>query len=65
MPRNVLLTVAEVADRLKLKPETVRVLLRRGDLVGTRVGPQGPNRKPPWRVTERSLDNYLLANQAA
>ena len=48
-----LLTVEEVAQRLKLNPSTIRRLLREGVLRGSKVG------KRQWRVQSRDLEAYL------
>ncbi|MEA2574560.1 MAG: Helix-turn-helix domain [Chloroflexia bacterium] len=48
-----ILTVEEVAQRLKLNPFTIRRLLREGVLHGMKVG------KRQWRVQLRDLEAYL------
>lgn len=45
-------TVEEVADLLKIKPETVRVMLRDNELNGFKAG-------KAWRVTEEDLKKYI------
>lgn len=45
-------TVEEVADLLKLKPETVRVMLRDNEINGFKAG-------KAWRVTEDDLKKYI------
>jgi excisionase family DNA binding protein len=50
-----LLTVAEVAERLRTHPETVRRWMRDGRLRGIRLG--GP--KLGWRVAEAELERFL------
>ena len=45
-------TVEEVADLLKIKPETVRVMLRDNELNGFKAG-------NAWRVTEDDLKKYI------
>jgi excisionase family DNA binding protein len=50
-----LLTVAEVAGRLRTHPETVRRWMREGKLRGVRLG--GP--KLGWRVAEAELERFL------
>lgn len=47
------LTVEEVAERLKLNPFTIRRLLREGVLHGSKVG------KRQWRIQLRDLEAYL------
>ena len=51
------LTVKQTADLLQVHPDTVRLLLRQGDLVGFRVGHQ-------FRVDSSKLDSYLAAHMA-
>lgn len=53
MPEE-LLTVQEVAGRLKVNPETVRRMLRRGELSGKQLG-----HRLGWRITERDVDHWL------
>ena len=45
-------TVEEVADLLKIKPETVRIMLRDNELNGFKAG-------KAWRVTEYDLKKYI------
>ena len=45
-------TVEEVADLLKIKPETVRIMLRDNELNGFKAG-------KAWRVTEGDLKKYI------
>lgn len=45
-------TVEEVADLLKLKTETVRVMLRDNEINGFKAG-------KAWRVTEDDLKKYI------
>lgn len=45
-------TVEEVADLLKIKPETVRVMLRDKEINGFKAG-------KAWRVTEDDLKKYI------
>ncbi len=49
------LTVQEVADRLKVHPETIRVWLRDGTLKGT----QPINRRVGWRVQASEVERVL------
>ena len=48
------LTVPEVADVLRVHPETVREWLRSGRLDGVRIG-----RRSGWRISESQLDTFL------
>ena len=45
-------TVEEVADLLKIKPTTVRAMLRDSELNGFKAG-------KAWRVTEDDLKKYI------
>ena len=45
-------TVEEVADLLKIQPETVRIMLRDNELNGFKAG-------KAWRVTEDDLKKYI------
>ena len=45
-------TVEEVADLLKIKPETVRIMLRDNELNGFKAG-------KAWRVTEDDLKKCI------
>ena len=45
-------TVEEVAELLKIKPETVRIMLRDNELNGFKAG-------KAWRVTEDDLKKYI------
>ncbi len=49
-----LLTVEDVAKRLRMGPETVRRYLRSGELKGIRFG-----YKAGWRVTEEDLAAFI------
>jgi excisionase family DNA binding protein len=55
MSEQRLLTVREVAERLRSSPETVRRWLRQGKLRGFRLG----GTKLGYRVTESELDRFL------
>jgi len=52
------LTVQDVADRIKLHPETVRRMLKRGDLPGRFLG-----RRPGWRISEADLEVFMRQNR--
>lgn len=47
-----LLTVEEVATRLRYKPATIQGWLRRGQLRGTKVGKE-------WRIAAQDLEAWL------
>ena len=49
------LTVSEAAERLKLRPEALRCLLRLGRLQGTRLG----GTKMGWRIPESESARVL------
>ncbi len=48
------LTVAEVAERLRVYPGTVKRWLRDGKLVGVQLGDRAG-----WRITEEDLEAFL------
>jgi len=52
-----LLTVAEVAERVRVSEWTVREWLRRGRLRGTRPG----GTRLGWRIPEQELERFLAA----
>ena len=56
-----LLTVPEVAQRVRVSPATVRDWLRQGKLKGTRPG----GTKVGWRVAEAEIDRFLAAGMPA
>ena len=51
---NTLMTVDEVAEFLRLKPETIRSMARRGDLPGIKLG-------RVWRFRRTSISQILEA----
>jgi excisionase family DNA binding protein len=59
MSEQRLLTVREVAERLRSSPETVRRWLRQGKLRGFRLG----GTKLGYRVTESELDQIPVPTQ--
>ncbi|MDI3330663.1 MAG: helix-turn-helix domain-containing protein [Micrococcus sp.] len=52
-----LLTVRDVADRLRLSEYTVRQKLNARQIRGVQDGPRSP-----WRVTESALEHYIRKN---
>jgi excisionase family DNA binding protein len=52
-----LLTPGEVAQRLRVTPEQVRCLIRRGQLAAVNVG-TGPKR-PLYRITPEAVEEFL------
>ena len=51
------LDVREVAKKIGLHPETVRRMLRRGELPGRLLSKQGG-----WRVNEADLERFMRGN---
>lgn len=58
-----LLTVPETAERLRSHPETVRQMLRRGDLVGIKFS--SSNRHGTWKVRKSSIEQFLRMKEHA
>jgi excisionase family DNA binding protein len=56
-----LLTVTEVSERLKVDEETVRRWLRRGELIGIRLG----GGRSGWRVDPADLAQFVQAKKVA
>ena len=54
-----MLTVAEVAERLKVQPLTVRRWLKSGDLSGIQLGDRAG-----WRITEDDLRAFIEARRS-
>lgn len=48
------LAMADVADKLRVRPLTVQRMLREGEVVGFQIGPRGL-----WRVQVRDLAAYV------
>jgi excisionase family DNA binding protein len=61
MTEDRLLTVPEVADRLRVDPETVRRMLRDGRLHGTM--PVSP--RAGWRIPESEVTRLIEQGKAA
>ena len=53
--RTTVLTVSEVAEQLRLSPNTVKKLLNQGRLRGIRTGTYGGK----WRVSQSALDEFI------
>lgn len=51
---NELLTIAEVAERLKLSPQTIYKMIKDRTLPAIRVGSQ-------WRISEQKIQEWLDA----
>ena len=60
MTADEILTVDEVAERLKVRPPTVKGWLREGRLRGFRLG--GP--KSEWRIRLSALEQYIADQEA-
>ena len=52
------LKVTEVAERLKVNPETVKRWLRRGELRGSILGDRAG-----WRVSDEEMHRFMEARQ--
>lgn len=50
------LTVVEVADLLRVHPETVRVYLKKGKIKGLKLDRE-------WRISENALSLFLKAGE--
>ena len=55
----VVLTVSQYAAILQMKPDTVRKLLRDGEITGSKVGPR------LWRTPREEVSKYIAKQQAA
>ena len=51
------LTTQEAADILKVTPQTVMNMIRRGQIRGKKVGSGGIS--SPWRISKREIIKYL------
>lgn len=47
--------VKEAAEELDMHPETVRELLRRGDLAGSKM----PGLRGSWKIRASAIDQFL------
>jgi len=56
-----LLTVPEVAERIRVSPELVRRWLRQGRLHGVRLG----GTRLGWRIPEAEIERFLSASGLA
>lgn len=52
------MTVPEVAELLRIHPETVRQWLREGRLTGVRI-----SRRAGWRISDRDLNEFLSRDE--
>jgi len=55
------LTVEQVAQMLGTSPETVKVLARRGELVGFKTGRGG--KTSPWRFRPAQVDAFIAGRE--
>ncbi|HEY1186325.1 MAG TPA: helix-turn-helix domain-containing protein [Gemmata sp.] len=58
------LTVAEVAERFGVTPETVAGWIRAGELRAVNVSRSRTSKKPRWRVTPEALAAFETARSA-
>lgn len=49
------MSVKEAAEDLDMHPETVRELLRRGDLAGSKM----PGLRGSWKIRPEAIDRFL------
>ena len=56
-------TMSEVAQLLGIHEETVKLLVRSGELVAHSVSLNPKSRKPRWRVTDADLTAFRLSRQ--
>lgn len=59
-PLEPMLTVDQVAELLQVNPETVRRMLRRGELRGRRLG----GTKAGWRIPTAAVRAYMAGEPA-
>ena len=52
-----LLTVEEVAERLKIEPETIRRWLRAGNIKGVKIN------DTTWRILDEELKRFIESSQ--
>ena len=52
---DVILTVAQAAEYLKVCDKTVRRLIAKQELIASKVGKS-------WRIKKSDIDNYLVEN---
>lgn len=53
-----LLTPAEVAEKLRVTPEQVRCLIRKGRISATNVGTG--SKRPLYRITQKAFDDFKI-----
>lgn len=59
LQRQALLTPRQAAERLELRPETVRRLIDRGDLRAINIGGDANRTSVRWRIDPRDLDTWI------
>lgn len=52
-----LLTTQQAAQILRVTPQTIMNMIRRGDLPGRKVGVRGAT--SPWRIPKESVTKYI------
>jgi len=57
----VYLSAAEACERLRLSRETLRKLIKSGDLKAHKTS---PGRTAPYRISEQAIDEYLTRQTA-
>jgi excisionase family DNA binding protein len=53
-----LLTPAEVAEKLRVTPEQIRSLIRKGRISATNVGTG--SKRPLYRISQKAFDDFLI-----
>ena len=54
-----MLTFAEVCERLRMSPKTLRKLITSGEIEAIRVGAHGIGGNGAYRITEEALADYI------
>jgi len=54
-----MLTFAEVCERLRMSPKTLRKLITSGEIEASRVGSHGIGGNGQYRITEEALAAYI------
>ena len=54
---------AQVAKLLKMKPDTVRTLIKNGDLAATNVAIRPSSGRPRYLISQASLDEFLASRR--
>ncbi len=56
-----LLTTQEAAQILRVTPQTIMNMIRRGDLPGRKIGARGNT--SPWRIPREAVIEYINFNE--